>query len=207
MHKQRVYWVGIAAAAWLLWGGMSVKDARPSKPHAGASNAAHGECPAVPGDAKPIAGLQTAWAIRNETSNGVRLVFADHPRACADLDRFGSSNIDGPCTPSWQFAFTLPPDAQMPGVYNLHDYEADYARQTVESVPSSGGCQQGDSCMGGSTGAAGGAKGPESTIEIYSVSEECVTGRIHRLETGQIQPPPPDYTGTFQAVVCKPSAN
>ena len=207
MQSQRVFWVAIAAAAWFVWGGVSVeKPATIAARPVTAGNAALAACPALPTDAKPIAGLHTAWAIYDQTSGGIRLVFSDHERACRDIDRGAPPFGDGRCVSSWEFAFTLPPDAQKPGTYNLHDYESDYAEKMVFATPRKDGCQSGTDCMGGGTGAAGGAKGPESTVEIFSVSEECVTGHIQRLVTGHIQPEV-DFTGTFQAVVCKPASN
>jgi hypothetical protein len=36
------------------------------------------------------------------------------------------------------------------------------------------------------------------------VSDECITGRLTGLETGQIAPPPPNWDGAFHAVRCAP---
>jgi len=44
-----------------------------------------------------------------------------------------------------------------------------------------------------------GTKGPNGTIEIDSVSEECVTGRVLRLDKSWSNPEQPDFTGAFQA--------
>ena len=202
VQNQRFFWVTIAAAAWLLAGGITNKKSASSAAQRPAPEAIRGTCPAVPNDAAPIAGLQTARAIRDASLPGLRLVFADHALACRDLPRGPVSMAGDPCVSSWEFAFTLPPEAQQPGVYNLNDYQADYAESFSASLPGGGdGCRSGGGCVGGGTGAAGGAKGPDSTIEIYSVSEECITGRILRLERGS-GTGVPDFTGTFQALVC-----
>ena len=60
------------------------------------------------------------------------------------------------------------------------------------------GCNSGSGCLGSGTGAAGGAKGPDGTIEIYSVSEECVTGRVLRLEKGWSNLEQPDLRAHFR---------
>jgi hypothetical protein len=205
MQSQRVFWVAIAAAAWLLVGGISQSEVTTPEAPRQAGYEVLAACPAVPNDTTPIAGLHTAWAIDEPSAGGIRLLFADHPLACRRDSHLLGGTMDGKtCTPSWQFAFTLSADLQKPGTYNLNDYEADYADSVVMSIPSKG-CS-GGGCMGGGSGAAGGAKGPDSTIEIYSVTDECVTGRILRLERGVSTPPPPDFTGTFQAVRCTPES-
>jgi len=204
MRSQRVFWVAIAAGVWLFWGGLSQRDR--TSPSAGrrTSDAVRAACPEVPKDAPPIAGLHTAWAISDPSSTSLRLVFADHAVPCRDPG-IPTSPVGQDCVSSWEFAFTLPADDQKPGIYNLNDYEANYAESVVMAEPSNG-CK-GGGCTGMGMGAAGGGKGPDSAIEIYSVSDECVTGRIHRLDNGVTTPQDVDFAGTFQAVVCKPGSN
>ena len=204
MRNQRLFWGAIAIAAWFLAGGVRQSASVAKAGRSPVGEKVRGACPAVPNDAAPIAGLQTAWAIRDPKTETIRLVFGDHDLACRDLPLGGPMHTE-PCVASWEFAFTLSPAHQTPGVYNLHDYEANYAESAVIPQPDREGCQSEGGCMGMGMGAAGGAKGPDSTVEIYSVSDECVTGRIHRLERGASTPPPPDFTGTFQALVCTSS--
>jgi len=147
-----------------------------------------------------MANVKTAWAMR-QPSGDVRLLFSDQTLACRDPER---APIPSPeCNPRWHFAFTLTPYLQAPGVYNLNEYEVGYEDSVVMQTPAHG-CNSSPGCMGSGTGAAGGAKGPDGTIEIYSVSEECVTGRVLRLEKGWSNPEQPDFTGAFQAVICAP---
>jgi hypothetical protein len=203
MNSRRVFWMAIGAGAWLFWGGLSQsKTISPATPRP-TGDTLRVACPEVPKDTTPIAGLHTAWAMYDWPSGGIRLVFSDHAVPCRDLERLGGP-MGQECATSWQFAFTLPAEAKTPGTYNLHDHEANYAEAVSVAMPAEG-CQSDPGCMGGGMGSAGGAKGPDSAIEIYSVSEECVTGRIVRLERGMMTPQDFDFTGTFQAVACKPT--
>jgi hypothetical protein len=158
----------------------------------------------LPNDTPSITGLQSAWAVREAGSSNIRLVFSDQAAVCSNADLNKISPDGDHCVPGWHFAFTLSYDLLKPGIYDLHDYEANYAESVVTTTPADG-CRGEPGCMGRGMGSAGGAKGPDSTIEIYSVTDECVTGRILRLERGGGSSDV-DFTGGFQAVVCTPSS-
>jgi hypothetical protein len=188
------------ALAAVLLGSAPPRQAITAAPNATAQPQTRAECASTPDGIAPIANLKTAWAMR-QPSGDVRFLFSDQTLACRDPERAPGPSSE--CDPSWYFAFTLAPSLQVPGVYNLNDYEVGYEDSVVMQTPASG-CNSSPSCMGSGSGSAGGAKGPDGTIEIYSVSEDCVTGRILRLDTGWSSPERPDFTGAFQAMICAP---
>jgi hypothetical protein len=85
--------------------------------------------------------------------------------------------------------------------YDLSDHELAYTDFIVETTFASGGCNSEPGCSLTGRG-AGGAKGPDGTIEILSVTDTCVTGRVLGLEHGRPSPPAPDFAGGFRATVC-----
>jgi hypothetical protein len=204
MNRRTLYWAGAAIVASVSVGRVSQSKAASPGAARASSDSVHLACPDVPSDAPPIAGVKTAWAISSSSSSAIRLLFSDQSLACRDPDWHKSPMGNDDCIKSWQFAFRLPPHYQKPGVYDLHDYEADYAEAVTVSLPEQG-CGSRPGCTGMAMGSAGGGKGPESTVEIYSVTESCVTGRIHRLSRG-VDNSDVDFTGVFQAAVCAPSA-
>ena len=208
MNTRTLGFGSIAAITSVLLGGASPSRAIAGAGGNGAEPAASDRtwsvCAAMPDGVTSIAGLMTAWAIAQPSSSSVRLLFADHALACRDPKRTGFQPGE-PCFDSWRFALTLPPELLTPGVYNLSDYyDVDFTTEVTETV-ASGGCNSGGGCSGFGTGAAGGAKGPDGTIQIDDVSDSCITGRVLRLKTGSSDGP--DFTGGFQAVRCTPAGD
>lgn len=162
-------------------------------------------CHGVPADVAFITGLRTGWAIAQPQSASIELLFSDQPLACQELGFEGIGTIaQERCVSAWSFSVLLPPEMQMPGVYTLADHPVGF-QNSLATMVSSDGC--GEACSGG-VSAGGGAPeglGPPGTVEIYSVTEQCITGRFQGLMTGQIQPPPPDLNGAFHAVRCPTS--
>lgn len=66
---------------------------------------------------------------------------------------------DGPCREGWGISFTLPPEAQEPGVYMLDDFTSGYSVTM---------------CDGG----GGGGGGLGGTVEIVSIDDEEIVGRF-----------------------------
>ncbi|HMJ52506.1 MAG TPA: hypothetical protein VK540_10535 [Polyangiaceae bacterium] len=207
MNLRPFVWAATAAGISILLGGASQgktpASGVPRAPGNPVSEVSSAECPAVPDGVPMIDGLQTAWAIPQPSSSSIRLLFSDQALGCGDPDWHGPPPpIERDCINSWQFALTLPPELQKPGVYDLASYAVDYADKVTTVTPGSG-CN-GAGCTGTGSGSAGGAKGPDATIEIYSVSDACISGRILRLSTGSSNAEP-DFTGAFSAVICTPS--
>ena len=71
----------------------------------------------------------------------------------------------GPCQAGWGISFTLPPEAQEPGVYMLDDFISGYSFTM---------------CDGGGGGGGGGLGG---TVEIVSIDDEEIVGRFCGTET------------------------
>jgi hypothetical protein len=170
-------------------------------------------CPGVPDGVPLIANLRSGWAIAQSSSQAIRLLFSDQILACedrsedADIMSFARKN----CSTAWSFSFLLPPECQQVGVFDLSTYEADYRESIAVGLPSgpNEGCSAvSDTCSvaGSGMGAAGGGMGPSATVEIYAVTDQCITGRIQNLVPGITAPPPPDWTGAFHAVRCVPAS-
>ena len=205
MNTRTLGYGSVAAIASMVLGGASpsraIAGAGGNAPEPAPSEWTKSACTALPDGVSPIAGVVTASAIEQPSSNSVRLLFADHALACRNpsrsLDQAGAFCVD-----SWRFALTLPAGLLTPGVYDLNEYsDIDFAMEVTETM-ASGGCNAGGGCSGHGTGTAGGAKGPDGTIQIDDVSESCITGRILRLKTGSADDP--DFTGGFQATRCSP---
>jgi hypothetical protein len=164
-------------------------------------------CPGVPPDTPLIAQLRTGRAMPGTPSGSVRLLFSDQPLAC---DPNGVTTLARQTcgVSSWSFSLSLLPEMQTPGTYALSDYPVGFEDEMSTAGPD-GGCGAG-ACSGGgfSTGGASAGGGRVSTpgvIEIYRVTDLCITGRFQGLMTGQISPPPPDLDGAFHAVRCTPA--
>jgi hypothetical protein len=188
-------------------------------------------CPGVPDGVALIPGLRTGRALAQSSfatvpqppPGSVVLLFSDQPLACQDLGVWGIDKIvrdseiaQGGCVSAWSFSILLPPEMQMPGVYTLADHQTGFensiAMGETQETSTTGGCGGGPggpgrpacASSGASLGGGGGPQGPPGTVEIYSVTDQCITGRFQGLMTGQIQPPPPDFNGAFHAVRCTP---
>jgi hypothetical protein len=208
MKSRTVGWIILAGLTTILFGkasrsetiGHGVQPAPGNSIPQGSQSICHG----VPAGIALIAGLRTGWAIAQPQSASLELLFSDQPLACKDLGFGGIGTIaQERCVSAWSFSMLLPPEMQMPGVYTLADHPVGFENSIATMVPS-GGC---GACSGGASGAgtAPGGQGPPGTVEIYSVTDQCITGRFQGLMTGQIQPPPPDLDGAFDAVRCTTS--
>jgi hypothetical protein len=164
-------------------------------------------CHGVPAGVALIAGLRTGWAIAQPQSASIEVLFSDQPLACQDLGFEGIGTIaQERCVSAWSFSLLLPPEMQMPGVYTLADHPVGFQNSIATGVVPSDGC--GGACGVAASGAGGAPDGlgPPGTVEIYSITDQCITGRFQGLMTGQIQPPPPDFNGAFHAVRCTTSS-
>lgn len=158
-------------------------------------------CSGVPENTPLISGLKTGWAVALPSSPSIRLLFSDQVLACQVPDLTGRESNTGACTDSWRFALTLVPEMQRPGVYDLPGYPVDFANAVTVAMPAEG-CGKPE-CAGGGSGSGPGSPGPHGTMEIYSVTEQCITGQIRGYESGWVNPPL-DFNGAFHAVRCTP---
>jgi hypothetical protein len=184
----------MGAVAAVLLGSASPSSKAAAEP---SQLAPRGECDALPDGVTEIDGLRTAIAIRSPDATALRLQFSSESHGCREPE----SVQTGKCRPLWQFGFALLPELQKPGVYHLNDYELAYSDFIVATTFARGGCNSEPGCSLTGRGASPG-KGPEGTIEILSVTDTCVTGRVLGLDHGRSSPPAPDFTGGFRAAVC-----
>lgn len=157
-------------------------------------------CKGLPEGTDFIPNLTTGWAVK-QAEGGVRLIFSDVSLACADDADLGLTELTREqCIDGWSYSLLLPPEILEVGLHDLADYTVAFRQQDVKA-DSGFGC--GDQCgvIGTGSGTGPGIK-LQAQLEIFSVSDECITGRVIGLETGQIQPPPPELNGGFHAVLC-----
>lgn len=106
------------------------------------------------------------------------------------------------CISAWSSSFELPPELLQPGTYDLSQYRVSFEPLTTHS-------EAGFACSScSSPGPVAGPQradgmGPDAILEIYSVTDDCITGRIAGLTTGLNFPPLPEYNGGFHAVRCE----
>jgi hypothetical protein len=207
MKSKALAWVALAGLAPILFGKTSRSEtiSHGVQPAPGNTipQGSQAICQGVPDGIALIPRLRTGWAIGQPPSANIQLLFSDQPLACQELGTEGIGKIaQERCVSAWSFSILLPSEMQTPGVYTLADHQVAFQNSTATMAPSQGcgGCSG-----GGSGGSGGGGPGtPPGTVEIYSVTDQCITGRFQGLETGQIQPPPPELNGAFHAVRCVP---
>jgi hypothetical protein len=211
MKIGRLGWPLLVALAPALFGSVSQSevihhDAGVAST-SGAPPGSEGICSGVPDEVPFIANLKTGWAIAQPSSNTVRLVFSDQVIGCEN-DAFNTM-IDAAqkaCTSAWGFSFLLPAEHQTPGTFDLSTYEADYQEaMAFEASEQPRGCGP-RPCGGGAFSGGTGPVGPSATVEIYSATDQCITGRLQGLPLVMSQPPPPDWDGAFHAVRCAPGS-
>jgi hypothetical protein len=211
MKSKALRWIWLAGLTPILFGQTSrsetINHGVQPAPGNSTPNGSQAICPGVPSGVALIPDLRTGWAIAQPPSTNIKLLFSDLPLACQDLGVEGIGPIAlKSCVNAWSFAITLPPEMQMPGVYNLPDHHVGFEVSSAAVEPSRG-C--GGACSGGSSGGGSAdptGPGPAGTLEIYSFTDQCITGRVQGLTTGQVAPPPPSLDGAFHAVRCAPTA-
>ena len=227
MKSKALRWVALLGLGPILFGRTSrsetISHGVPPDPGNSIPQGSQAICPGVPDGVALIPGLRTGRAIAQSSSATLRLLFSDLPLACQVIGNTtiaevsaeavcasASANASPSASTSWSFSILLPPEMQMPGVYTLGDHPVvlDVSSRVASELPSTstGGCGGAGACSGGgfSAGGGGGPGFPPGTVEIYSVTDQCITGRFEGLMIGQTQPPPPDFNGAFHAVRCTP---
>jgi hypothetical protein len=211
MKSKSLPWVALAALASTVLGKASQGETithgvPPVPPDPGDTVPAGSEaiCPGVPPGVALIPNLRTGRAIDEPATGGIRLLFSDLALACQELGDEGIGPIaQDLCVNAWSFSMLLSPEMQMPGVYKpsfLPEFTMSVA--TMTPTPGCGG-----RCTGGG-GTLGGGGGPNdgASLEIYSVTDQCITGRFQGLFTTDkgSSPPIPEINGAFHAVRCTP---
>jgi hypothetical protein len=160
-------------------------------------------CEALPEGVEFIPELRSGWAVGQPDSESVRLVFSNAALECSDDPGASIQALLQQCVSAWSYSLLVPGSLLQPGTYDLAEYP------TVMFAESQGLADRGAGCgvdCGRSTTGMGNVPGGkvEAMLEIYSASEDCVTGRITGLTNFQIEPEPPQYNGGFHAVRCTP---
>jgi hypothetical protein len=159
-------------------------------------------CPGVPDDVALIPELQTGWAV-DIGDGALRLVFSDRVIACGASESGAISDYArDACESGWAIGFDLPVELE-PGVYDLSEVTSVFS-ETIAQGETGSGCSSECSVASSGGGTWPGAPGPEGTLEIYSVNDDCITGRLAGFVSTQIEPPPPEFNGAFHAVRCNP---
>lgn len=171
--------------------------------HVGTAEGPQG-CDPLPEDPVLIPGLRSGWLYT--TSGGqLRVVLSDSALPCPDPDNPSAMSATlPPCSGSaWLLGFDLPEELRAVGVYELTEHAVNWHLVQQFSDEPSLGCA---STCGTSTitgGVSVGGRGPDARLELFSINEHCITGRIAELDqSGQILPPPPQLNGAFRLLRC-----
>jgi len=159
-------------------------------------------CEELPNDVDFIPELRSGWAVTESDGKRVSLVFSDAALGCIADPALAIQELSSHCVEAWSYTLTVPTEILKPGKYDLADYSVGFTQASSFSDRGAGCQSECDHGMVGG-GTAPGAR-IEATLEVFSVSDECITGRIRGLESGQISPPPPEWNGGFHAVRCEP---
>jgi len=154
-------------------------------------------CHGIPASQHLIGGLASGEALLSGQS--VTLQFSNRVFACGSwLTEITSEG----CRNDWSFGLTLPSTAIEPGNHNLSALSAQFGDLFgIAGAPSAhAGCDEKCSMSAKGTGAIS-LTDPVATLEIYSVDEQCITGRISGLRDPTFSEAP-DYNGAFFAVRC-----
>lgn len=156
-------------------------------------------CDPLPEDPGLIVGLRSGWF--TEIDGTPRVTLSDTAAACpgSETDPLDSGMLCG--TSAWVLNFALPPEMREVGMYQLSEHAVSWDLQQQSSEQ---GLACGSSCGASSTGGfVPGTNGPNGTLELVSMNENCMIGRFTDVDlSNQIVPPPPKLDGVFRAVRC-----
>lgn len=162
-------------------------------------------CGPLPDGVTPISGLVAGFIAREGDS--VRLSLSSALAQCGEdlAGKVGERAVA--CEKAWAISLLLPPELLLPGKYTLkeHSVQVQFITGNVEA---GSGCSDrcANSVMSGGNAPNVPLEGmdgrPDPVLEIYSVSDTCITGRLAHLDSGQRFPPPPNYDGGFGVVPC-----
>jgi hypothetical protein len=149
-----------------------------------------------------IPGLGTGQVVVSGDTATLR--FASGAFACGQWP----TGMESSCESQWNFTLTVPVNATQPGTYNLSAVSTQFGELFNKVGPphQEPGCGRSQSqCSTQADGVGSVAladdAGPGATLEIYSASDECVTGMISGL-ADPVFPDAPDHNGAFFALRC-----
>jgi len=155
-----------------------------------------GACPALP-DADVIAGLATGQAVTSAQT--VTLRFSSKVFTCSNWSNEVSS---ADCRDWWSFNLTVPVDSISTGVHNLSEIGTAFGDLINYLHPQHGqGCKP-DQCDGRTEGIGSvSLLDPAATLEIYAVTDTCITGKLTGLRDPDFKDAP-NFNGEFFALRC-----
>jgi hypothetical protein len=147
--------------------------------------------------------LRTGWA---RMMNGqLHVLLSDASLGCPDAPNSSDSFVDVPAcgTEAWTLHYDLPEEMQAVGTYQLSEHVVNWELLQQSAGDAGVGCSSG--CASTTLGSSftPGGQGPEAQLELFSINDQCITGRIIGLDlSNQIVPPRPQLNGAFRAVRC-----
>jgi hypothetical protein len=154
-------------------------------------------CDPLPEGEELISGLTSGQVIDDGSTTTLR--FADQAYDC---DTWPDSVSSKGCTSHWTYRLTVPMTALTPGSIDLHAVGADFGYLMNTSTPRSGGGCSDEDCTSAIDGVGGADVNEGATLEIYSVSAGCITGKLSGLTSLGDGAPMPPVNGAFFAVPC-----
>ena len=154
-------------------------------------------CDALPDGEELISGLTTGQVVDDGSTTTLR--FADQAYDCHTWPDSMSSKG---CASHWTYRLSVPMTALPPGSIDLHAVGADFGDLMNTSTPKSGGGCSDEDCTSAIYGVGGADVNEGATLEIYSVSAGCITGRLSGLTSLSDGAPMPPVNGAFFAVPC-----
>jgi len=154
-------------------------------------------CEPLPEGEALISGLTTGQVFDDGSTTTLR--FADEAYAC---DTWPDGMSSKGCASHWTYRLTLPLTALTPGSIDLHAAGADFNYLMNKSTPKSGGGCSDQECTSGIYGIGVADVNEGATLEIYSVSAGCITGKLSGLTPLSDGIPMPPVNGAFFAVPC-----
>lgn len=159
-------------------------------------------CDPLPEDPGLIPNLQTGWA---RMINGkLHVLLSDSGLRCPNSNGGTDSSSLPQCgSDTWILRYDLPEEMQATGTYELSEHVVNWNLSQQMADDPGVGCASTCATMTLGASFTPGGTGPDARLEVLSINDQCITGRISELDlSGQIIPPPPQLNGSFRAVRC-----
>ena len=162
-------------------------------------------CGSLPEGIDPIPGLTSAWAMRSDeptvddgkptAANGLRLILSNAGLECGDTLTFDDPPNPACGEAAWWYAMTLQPELGL-GTFDFDETPGLFPEVLTRDA----------ACSGEAVGGYGEyepSDSPVGRIEILSITEDCVVGKLHYFEFGQTDGSASELSGGFVAQRCQ----